>query len=186
VSDLTPAFYFDLASPLAYLVAERIGSRLPGAEWEPVLARELTSQDTDTEPDAAAIERLAEELGLMAVRWPEDFPSDSEKAMLVATYAKSVGRTVAFAQAAFRQAFAAGRSLAETDNLLVAAAACELHPRAVLKGTELDSIEAQLHETTRAAAGAGVTKVPAIRIGGRVLAGERALEFATEDATVPA
>jgi 2-hydroxychromene-2-carboxylate isomerase len=36
------AFYFDLSSPLAYLVAERILHELPGpVEWQPVNAREL-------------------------------------------------------------------------------------------------------------------------------------------------
>ncbi len=54
--------------------------------------------------------------------------------MLVATYAKSIGRVVPFAQAAFRQAFAGGHSLADTNNVLIAAAACEMHPNAVLKG----------------------------------------------------
>ena len=62
--------------------------------------------------------------------WPEPFPSDSEWAMLVATYAKQIGRAVAFSLAAFRQAFAAGRDLSERDNVLIAAAACEMHPLA--------------------------------------------------------
>ncbi len=46
-----------------------------------------------------------------ATTWPADFPFDSELAMLVATYAKSIGRVVPFAQAAFRQAFAGGALL---------------------------------------------------------------------------
>ena len=49
--------------------------------------------------------------------------------MLVATYAKQIGRAVAFSLAAFRQAFAGGRDLGERDNVLIAAAACEMHPR---------------------------------------------------------
>ena len=53
--------------------------------------------------------------------------------MRAATFAKQTGRTVSFALAAFRQAFAAGRDLSDPDNVLIAAAACELHPRAVLK-----------------------------------------------------
>ncbi len=37
-----PAFYFDLASPEAYLSAERILQLMPVAtEWIPVLARDL-------------------------------------------------------------------------------------------------------------------------------------------------
>ena len=53
--------------------------------------------------------------------------------MRAATYAKQIGRTVAFSLAAFRQAYAGGRSLGDPDNVLIAAAACEMHPRAVLK-----------------------------------------------------
>ncbi len=41
------AFYFDLSSPLAYLAAERILHALGGpAEWQPVLARELSNAET--------------------------------------------------------------------------------------------------------------------------------------------
>ena len=50
-------------------------------------------------------------LGLQPLRWPEPFPFDSSLAMRVATYAKSIGRAVPFAQAAFRQAFAGGHAL---------------------------------------------------------------------------
>ena len=57
--------------------------------------------------------------------------------MLVATYAKQTGRVVAYSLAAFRQAFAAGRDLGERDTVLIAAAAAEMHPAAVIKGAEL-------------------------------------------------
>ena len=49
--------------------------------------------------------------GPAAAALAEPFPFDSSLAMRAATYAKSIGRTVPFAQAAFRQAFAGGRSL---------------------------------------------------------------------------
>lgn len=176
-------FYFDLASPLAYIVAERIGQALPGAEWRPVLARELPgASGTGPGPNGVAdvgraeIERLAAEAGLLPVRWPRPFPFDSEMAMLTATYAKSIGRTVAFAQASFRQAFAGGRDLAREDYLLIAAAACELHPRAVLAGAASVRIRGQLRETTADAAKAGAMCVPALRIGDQVFNGIEALE----------
>jgi 2-hydroxychromene-2-carboxylate isomerase len=181
------AFYFDLASPLAYLAAERVLSALPQPiEWQPVLARELAEGEPfdalrcAREGDALRenVARQALALGLQPIRWPADFPFDSEHAMRVATYAKSIGRTVPFAQAAFRQAFAGGNSLAHTDNVLIAAAACEMHPTAVLKGAQLKSVREQLAATTAQAAQAGVGSVPAIRIGGQVFAGERALEQA--------
>ncbi len=156
------------------------------AEWQPVLARELPGSDAldawrcaeEQEIFRAEVSRRAGELGLQPLRWPSPFPFDSSLAMRVATYAKSIGRTVPFAQAAFRQAFAGGHSLEDPDFVLIAAAACEMHPAAVLRGAELRSVGEQLGAATAAAAALGVTDVPAIAIGGRVLQGERALEEA--------
>ncbi len=178
----TPAFYFDLASPQAYLVAERILHTMPcPVEWQPVLARELPGPDG--EQGAAVRSQLAErarELSLQPLRWPDPFPFDSLLAMRVATYAKSIGRVVPFAQAAFRQAFAGGHSLADPDFVLIAAAACEMHPAAVLRAAELRTVADQLTATTTTASGAGVADVPAIVLDGGVYRGEGALEDAAE------
>jgi len=209
MSELDAAFYFDLASPLAYLAAERILPTMPIAcEWQPVLARTLKGtppgvQASELLADRRShrspigvesfaafrcreeedifrleVERRAAELGLQGLRWPDPFPFDSAFAMRAVTYAKSIGRVVAFAQAAFRQAFAGGRSLDVADNVLIAAAACELHPAAVAKGAELRSIDEQLSAATTAAAACGVTDVPAIRVDERVFHGERSPEEA--------
>jgi 2-hydroxychromene-2-carboxylate isomerase len=188
------AFYFDLASPLAYLAAERVLQVIPGPlEWQPVLARELPGAETfesfrceaEVQMFRADVQRRADELGMQPLRWPEPFPFDSDLAMRVATYAKGIGRVVPFAQAAFRQAFAAGRSLSDPDTVLIAAAACEMHPQAVLRGAELRSVREQLATATEEAARAGVGDVPAVLAdlpshGNRVLIGERALEQAGE------
>jgi 2-hydroxychromene-2-carboxylate isomerase len=193
----TPAaFYFDLASPLAYLAAERIlhvrvGRDSIPIEWQPVLARELgagaepfSAYRCESEEDIfrAEIERRTQAQGLAPLKWPNPFPFDSALAMRVATYAKSIGRTVPFVQAAFRQAFAGGHNLEQIDFVLIAAAACEMHPAAVLKGAELRSVGEQLSRTTALAAQAGVTDVPAVRIGERVFAGEHAVEDAATEA----
>ncbi len=69
--------------------------------------------------------------------------------MRAATFAQQAGRTVAFALAAFRQAFAGGRDLSELDNVLIAAAACELHPNAVIKGIGLKSTKDRLRARHR-------------------------------------
>jgi 2-hydroxychromene-2-carboxylate isomerase len=187
----TPAsFYFDLSSPLAYLAAERVLHALPGpAEWQPVLAAELPGVE---DPDAfrceqerevfrAEIARRVEQLRLQPLRWPEPFPFDSALAMRVATYAKSIGRTVPFAQAAFRQAFAGGRDLAQLDNVLIAAAACEMHPSAVARGAELRGVREQLAATTNDAARQSIKNVPAIVVGERVFEGERCVEQAAAE-----
>jgi 2-hydroxychromene-2-carboxylate isomerase len=186
-SPAAAAFYFDLSSPLAYLAAERVLQALPGpAEWRGVLAAELPGAEPLPGTGAAAQalrERVAAgaaELGLQPLRWPDPFPFDSRLAMLVATYARSIGRAVPFAQAAFRQAFAGGRSLAEEDSVLIAAAACEMHPSAVLRAASMRSVAEQLEATTAAAAAAGVRSVPAVTVGNRVFHGEGALGEAAE------
>ncbi len=175
------AFYFDLASPQAYLASERILHALPGpVEWQPVLAHELPAHELPDEESLhpATIERQADELGLQPLRWPTPFPFDSTIAMFAATYAKSIGRAVPFAQAAFRQAFAGGRSLGDIDNVLIAAAACEMHPKAVLAATQMASVREQLHSATTAASVVGVSYVPAVQVGARVFVGERSVEDA--------
>jgi 2-hydroxychromene-2-carboxylate isomerase len=178
------AFYFDLASPLAYLAAERILQAVPGPlPWVPVLARELPGAESfeafrcraEREIFVSEVERRAAQLGLQPLVWPAAFPIDSEAAMCAATYARGIGRTVPFAQAAFRQAFAAGRDLSRPDWIAVAGAACEIHPRALLAGSRQRNVRDELRRATADAAAAGVSDVPAVRIGTRVLHGERAL-----------
>jgi 2-hydroxychromene-2-carboxylate isomerase len=187
VSSLPVSFYFDLASPLAYLACERALLLLPGpAPWQPVLARELPAAETfesfrcreEQDIFRAEVERRAAQLGLQPLRWPAPFPFDSSLAMRVATYAASIGRGVAFAQAAFRQAFAGGHNLEDSDRVLVAAAACEMHPAAVLAAAARPALERQLRECTARAAEHGVQEVPAVLVGEQVFHGERALEQA--------
>jgi 2-hydroxychromene-2-carboxylate isomerase len=182
------AFYFDLASPLAYLAAERILQVLPGpVEWQPVLASELPGGGSQAFRCEHELESFFEDVArdacaqrLQPLRWPEPFPFDSSLAMRAATYAKGIGRVVPFAQAAFRQAFAGGHDLQRADYVLIAAAACEMHPQAVLRGAELRSVEEQLAAATAEAAAAGVRDVPAVRIEREVFDGPRAVEEAAE------
>ncbi len=181
-----PRFYYDLASPDAYLAAERVMHVLPEVpEWIPVRLGGLAAGGVGAfrcaEEEAiyrADVEERARRYELQAVRWPAPFPADTDWAMLAATYAKQIGRGVAFSLAAFRQAFAGGRDLGDRDSVLIAAAACEMHPAALLKGAQLGSIAARLQEATAEAAAAGVLDVPAIAIDGRVFHGDRELERA--------
>ena len=167
-------FYFDLASPDCWLVAERILQVVPQpCEWVPVLA-------TDPVPafrcaEESDIWRLEfERRAPQAVRWPPQMPFDSAFAMRAATFATGAGKTVAFALAAFRQAYAGGRDLSDPDNVCVAAAACEIHPRALLKGAELASVYERLAQATASAPG----PVPAIVVDGELYVGEDAPELA--------
>lgn len=173
MSATQPVFYYDLGSPACYLVAEQIMAVLPVVpEWEPVLAGAAPARDR------AEIEALAGTLGLQPLRWPARWPPDSRTAMLAATYAKRIGRAVAFSLAAFRQAFAGGRDLGDEDTVLIAGAACEMHPTAILKGISLRSVQDALREAGDRAAAAGVRALPAIQVGPRVFEGLSSVQSA--------
>jgi 2-hydroxychromene-2-carboxylate isomerase len=168
-----PVFYYDLASPDCYLVAEQVMNALPAVpEWQPVLGVE------DDPIDRHRVERTARELGLQPLRWPARVPPESRAAMLAATYAKQIGRGVAFSLAAFRQTFAAGRDLSSDDTVLIAGAACEMHPAALLKALGRPALARALEAATEAARTRGVRRLPAIAVGELVLDGPDVLDRA--------
>jgi 2-hydroxychromene-2-carboxylate isomerase len=176
------AFYYDFAVPECYLMAERVLGDLPVVpEWTPVRQAGLGAGGPvpgRTAADPAAFAARVAAQGLQPLRWPAAWPWDPEPALLAATYAKSIGRAVAFSLAAFRQAYAGGRDLSDLDSVVIAAAANEMHPRAVLKGIELRSVRTALDAATARAAGHGVGELPALRVGDDVFTGRGAIEAA--------
>lgn len=182
-----PVFYYDLGSPYAYLAAERIHRVLPVVPlWQPILLGGIWQESggrswavTDArQAGMAEVERRAEEYELMPIRWPAEWPTNTLKAMRAAVFAQQIGRAVAFSLAAFRQAFAGGRDLSDVDNVLIAAAACELHPNAVLKALETQSVKDKLREATKEAYERGVRGVPTIAVGDQLFWGDDRLEDA--------
>jgi 2-hydroxychromene-2-carboxylate isomerase len=174
-----PVFYYDLGSPGCYIAAERMMSELPAMpEWEPVhgAALGIAAPAVDESELAAAIARAE----LQPLRLPAAWPPDTERAMLAATYAKHIGRAVAFSLAAFRQAFAGGRDLGDEGTMLIAAAACEMHPTAVLRSLSLRSVTAGLVAANARAAAAGVRELPAIEVAGTVVSGPDCLTRAAQ------
>lgn len=190
------SFYFDLGSPFAYLTAERISGLFTEAgleqpEWQPILlgglfqrfGRDSWAKGPGRDEGMAEIERRAAEYGLPPLVWPEPWPGNTLFAMRAATFAKQTGRTVSFALAAFRQAFAAGRDLTDPDNVLIAAAACELHPNALLKAVGTGHVKNALREATDAAGELGVTGVPSLVVEGEVFWGDDRVEEAISAAS---
>lgn len=190
----TPIFSYDLASPECYLAAERVSFVLGVTPvWEPVIASwgGRGHQDAEgvqaqpfglrlgPEPDRSATERIARERGLQAMRWPLHWPPDSQLAMRAAAYARSIGRATAFSLAAFRQTFAAGRDLSDLNTILIAAAACEMHPAAVIRAVGLRSVARALEEATERAVASGVHRLPALRVDGLVFEGDSGLDEAS-------
>ena len=176
-----PAFYFDLSSPESWLAAERVLRVIPPpCEWIPVLMPFEGGFRCAEEESIfrAEIEREAAARDLQQVRWPEEFPFDSSFAQRAATFAKGGGKAVGFALAAYRQAFAGGRDLSDPQNVMIAAAAVEIHPRALLVGADTAGTRRRLDEATEQARDRGVRSVPAVWAGGEVFHGDDALERA--------
>ncbi len=181
--DPQPVFYYDLGTPQCYIVGEAIMSTLPVVpEWEPVLGSQLPRSERQLpDPDRSEVERLADALGLQPLRWPptSTWPPDTTRAMLAATYAKNIGRGVAFSLAAFRQTFAGGRDIGDETTVLIAGAACEMHPTALRKGIGLRSTADALKAANLRARAAGVSTLPAIQIRSEIYDGADALLQAT-------
>jgi 2-hydroxychromene-2-carboxylate isomerase len=193
---MSAVFYFDLGSPYAYLSAERISGLFTEAgleqpEWQPILlgglfqhfGRESWGNGPAREEGMAEVERRAVAQGLPPLAWPEPWPGNMLFAMRAAIFAKQTGRTVSFSLAAFRQAFAAGRDLSDPDNVLIAAAACELHPKALLKAADTEGVKNALREATEDAAERGVTGVPSLVVDDEVFWGDERLEEAVAAAS---
>ena len=192
-------FYYDLGSPFAYLAAERISSAFEQAgaeqpEWQPILLGGLFQRfgrgSWAHGPERAAgmreVERRAQAYGLPPIRWPEPWPGNMLAAMRAATFAKEIGRAVSFSLAAFRQAFAAGRDLSEPDNVYIAAASSELHPRSLETAIGRDTIKARLRAATERAGDLGVFGVPAVVIGDEAFWGDDRLDAAAAHAAADA
>jgi 2-hydroxychromene-2-carboxylate isomerase len=197
VSAERPVFYYDLNSPYAWLAAERVNHTLPEPPvWQPIAFAFILRHDNRTpwslgpekESGMREIERRAAERGLQELRWPDGWPVDtySIPAMRAATFAAEIGRGTAFSLAAFRQQFNAGRSMSEVDNVLLAAAACELHPKALLAALERDAIKERLKEATEDAIARGVPGVPTVRVGDELFWGDDRLEDAADAARAAA
>jgi 2-hydroxychromene-2-carboxylate isomerase len=177
-------FFYDLATPDCYLVAERIRGELPVVcDWEPIHGASLGIAPDPLDAEALAAAVAAQ--GLLALRLPANWPPDSALAMRVAAYAKGAGKSIAYSLAAFRQVFAGGRDISDEATVLLAAAACEMHPVAVLKGAQLRSTAAALRRSGERARAAGVTALPAIAVGDVLHCGPDALDRAVASVLTP-
>ncbi len=182
-------FYFDLGSPYAYLTAERIGNLLPEPIlWQPISlgaifksngrsSWALASQE-ERQAGMVEVERRAREYGLQPIHWPNPWPTNYLYAMRAATYAFQAGRGREFTTEAFRQAFACGKDLEISENVLEAAERAGLDRGAVDRATRDPEIKLALRSGTEAAAARGAFGVPTVAVGNELFWGDDRLEDA--------
>lgn len=182
-----PIFYFDLASPYAYLAASRIGALLPDAAWQPVLVGALhrhhrrVSWGATPELRARGIRQIedrAAAYGLEPMRWPQPYPANSLAAMRAAVHAQRQGRLHAFARAAFHVAFVDGLDLTDTAHIRQAAARAGLDPLDVETAIAAPEIKQALRDANDEAIRRRVYGVPTVEVAGMLWWGDDQLEAA--------
>jgi 2-hydroxychromene-2-carboxylate isomerase len=176
-------FYFDLGSPYAYLVAERLAEVLPEpVAWQPVSLGGLFKANgrsswglgdpAGRQEGMTEVERRAHAYGLPTVRWPDPWPSNYLLAMRACVFAFELGRGREFAVQAFRHAFRDGHDLGVDERVLEVAGEVGLDPRAVEAATGDPNVKQALRAATDAAHELGVFGVPTIAVGNELFWGE--------------
>jgi 2-hydroxychromene-2-carboxylate isomerase len=173
-------FYFDLAEPGTYLAAERVERLFPNVVWVPATLAAPHVLDLEV------VEARALALGMPFVL-PDDHPAPRPRAMRVAAFAAERGRAGAFVLAASRLAFCGGFDLDDPEVLAEAAAAASLPLRASLNVAGDIQRDAEIAEVGQRLREAGATRLPAVRVGRVLFAGEERIpEAAALRRDVPA
>jgi 2-hydroxychromene-2-carboxylate isomerase len=179
-------FYYDFATPASYLAIERLVHTL-GVVPELIPVRRADLEDPlplrPAPGDVAARSAMSDVVAtrhLQALRWPAAWPFDDTLALQAATYARGIGKVAAFSLAALRQAYAGGADLGAEQTVLLAGAACEIHPRALLIGVGTKNVAASLERAAGHARADGVRDLPAVVVGGTVFTGDEGLDAAAE------
>ena len=178
---IKPTLYFDLGSPYAYLAMERVTGVL-GVEprLEPILVGGIFAlrghgswaHTPERETRIREVEARAERYGLPAIKWPSGWPSNTLKAMRVATWAAGFGAAQQFALAAFRRAFAEGEDLSQVDVLVDVAASVGLRADELVAAIEDPAVKSALRDATDRAWALGVVGVPCIGFGEEIFYGD--------------
>jgi 2-hydroxychromene-2-carboxylate isomerase len=181
-----PAFFFDISCPFSYLAAERVERMLGDAAWIPVSSAALNHREPRL-PTAARdeAERRAAELRLPLV-WPDRCPTDLTAALRASAFASRLGDGARFTLAASRLAFCGGYDLDDPEVLAEAAAAAGIRPEDCFDAIGDAAIDGSLRATAHGLACRGVRRLPAMRIGRRLLVGERRLPEAAALIHAPA
>ncbi|HUJ33773.1 MAG TPA: DsbA family protein [Solirubrobacteraceae bacterium] len=170
------AFFYDVACPFSYLVAERVERRLGEVEWVPAPAVGLDggARWTAFETTRALAEREALAARLPLV-WPDRCPANSRHALRAASYAAENGAGASFALAASRLAFCGGFDLEDPEILAVAATSAGISPEGCLLAARDPERDRAPWATARGLHARGVRTLPALRLGRRFIEGDRIL-----------
>jgi len=168
-------FFFDLASPLTYLAAERVERLLGTVRWRPVAAEALHRRNPWADPAVREeAEQRAAALNLPLV-WPERFLDPGRAALRAAAHAAEHGHGAAFTLAACRLAYCGGFDLEDPEVLAEAAAAAGLGLDECLHAAGDVRRDGPLEAAGRRLLAAGADRLPVVRVGRALICGEERL-----------
>jgi 2-hydroxychromene-2-carboxylate isomerase len=188
-----PAFFFDVTSPLSYLMAERVERRLGAVEWvaaDGTMLRRIHQAQTRGRGDArearlaagqpeGSRRRMRAEASARALRlplvWPDRYPRAAPCAQRACAFACEIGAGAEFALAASRLAFCGGFDLEDPETLAEAAAAAGVPLEECLAAAGETWRDEEIEATARELHAHGVTELPAIRVGPHWIQGESGL-----------
>jgi len=188
-----PIFFYDLASPYAYLAALRVDEVLPvRPRWRPVVLAALhrahqrvpwSLREDEREPGQVAVSERGEGRGLPPMRWPPGWPAESYsvlplRAALWALDALGHDQGKALTLALYEAEFREGRALNDLDTVLEAATRCGVAEDELRAGVQEESVKTALHSVTGEAVGMGVPGVPTVVVGEALFWGDDRLEEA--------
>jgi 2-hydroxychromene-2-carboxylate isomerase len=183
-------FFYDLACPFTYLVAERVERAYDDVVWTPASATALRRGSPAAGEAALAGARAAAQERAAALRlplvWPETWPRDVPAAMRVASYAAERGRGAAFALAAGRLAFCGGFDLDDPDSLAEAAAAAGLDLEESLRAAADRRRDGAREAAARRLLAVGADRLPALRVGRSLFWGDSQVAEAVATARLSA
>ena len=188
-----PRFFYDLASPYAYLAARRIGDLIPDADWQPILlgglfklnGRHSWLYDEDVPERMNEIQERAQRYGIPQ-RFYSSVPTSWLTVMRACTAAKRAGHGREFSLACFRAVHAEGQELWHDDQLAQLAPHAGMEPDELLAATQDPEVKAQLRTATDEAHAIGVPGVPTVVVGEQVFWGDDRLQDAAGAARQPA
>ena len=170
------SFYYDLASPYAYIASTRVDEMLgPDVHWKPILVGALhkhyrrVSWGATPELRAAGIaeiEQRAADYRLPPIVWPKPYPANSLVAMRAAVWAHQRRRGREFAQIAFAMAFQEGIDLTQPAAVAEAAERAELDAEDLARALDDPRLKSALRKLTDNAIASGVYGVPTLDAGG--------------------
>ncbi|MCA9772440.1 MAG: 2-hydroxychromene-2-carboxylate isomerase [Myxococcales bacterium] len=178
-------FYFDYASPFAYLASETLASRLPSTEirFRPVylrgfdlFAKGVPFSPAKTQYLARDFHRCADHHGVPH-RFPSNFPINGLYALRGATWTLKNGGFERFHAAAYRAAWAEDRNIGDKSVVIEIANEAGLDWEAFAAGIDSPEIKDQLKAATAEAEARGAFGVPTFFVGDAMFWGHDRMDY---------